>query len=365
MQHVRDWTGADALSSSSDLVSGLIRQSRKPLVYPTRDAFQTIDQATIDSAGAFLIGELERLDPKLHQPLVSITWQRDIDVRSDVQLGDDTSSFTVSTFAMGGTPNFGTGISWSSSLATTLARPTLDISKIVSPLDTWAGEVQYSIPDLEKSKRIGRPIDEQQLNALRMKYQMDLDQAAYIGDSFKGTTGLVNNSLVTPSNVANGAGGSMLWASKSYDEIMTDVNSLLISTWAAAGYAVAPNKLLLPPSEFGRLSTKLIGTSGFESVLGWIKRNNVLTAQTGEELEILPVKWLEKANLNGPGGNAASYARMVAYRQQEDYVRFPMVPIQAIQPQPQGIYIKMPYWSKIGVVEVVYPETCGYRDGIA
>ncbi|STH74201.1 bacteriophage protein [Escherichia coli] len=38
----------------------------------------TFDQATVDSSGAFLIGELERLDQTLNLPLVGYTWSRDI-----------------------------------------------------------------------------------------------------------------------------------------------------------------------------------------------------------------------------------------------------------------------------------------------
>ena len=44
----------------------------------------TFDQATVDSSGAFLIGELERLDQTLNLPLVGYTWTRDIQLREDV-----------------------------------------------------------------------------------------------------------------------------------------------------------------------------------------------------------------------------------------------------------------------------------------
>lgn len=42
----------------------------------------TFDQATVDSSGAFLIGELERLDQGLNLPLVGYTWTRDIQLLS-------------------------------------------------------------------------------------------------------------------------------------------------------------------------------------------------------------------------------------------------------------------------------------------
>lgn len=60
----------------------------------TRDQMMTFDSRTIDSAGAFLVGELERLDQRMHEPLASVTWSRDIDLRSDVSIADETSSFT-------------------------------------------------------------------------------------------------------------------------------------------------------------------------------------------------------------------------------------------------------------------------------
>ena len=77
----------------------------------THDALQTFDQQTIDSAGAFLKGELERLDQELHTPLYTSTWGRDIDLREDVSMGDEATSFMMSSFAAPGGPVDG-GKNW-------------------------------------------------------------------------------------------------------------------------------------------------------------------------------------------------------------------------------------------------------------
>src|SRR5258708_877148 len=55
----------------------------------------THDGRTVDSTGAFLVGELERLDLTLHQPLVSTNYLRDIPLREDVTIADEVSSFTI------------------------------------------------------------------------------------------------------------------------------------------------------------------------------------------------------------------------------------------------------------------------------
>jgi small nuclear ribonucleoprotein (snRNP)-like protein len=43
----------------------------------------TFDRRTIDASGAFLIGELEKLDQTVNLPLQEVTWQRDIDLRDE------------------------------------------------------------------------------------------------------------------------------------------------------------------------------------------------------------------------------------------------------------------------------------------
>lgn len=350
--HSRLLRGSALGSAPTDIAAQLRAQDY------TRDQFQTFDQATFDSAGAFLIGELERLDPTIHEPLISTSWSRDIDLRTDVQMGDTTTSYMLSTFGMTGgvTP---AGIGWAGMETTTLPRAQLDLGKIVAPLNLWAGEVAYTVPELESARQLGRPIDVQMLAALNRKYQMDVDQLVYIGDATIGQTGLVNSAnVVNVSNVANGAGGSPLWVDKTPDEIKADINELIVSVWAASGYTAPPTKILLPPGPFGYVTTTNVSAAGDSSILTYIRNNNVLTAERNIPLDILPAKWLDKT-VRGAGSD-----RMMAYTQREDYVRFPLVPLQAVSVQYQGIWVKVPYYGRMGAIETVYPETMGYRDGI-
>jgi hypothetical protein len=375
MQHVRDWKGATALSGRFPLNDKRhlldIKELRKAgeigeRLYRNylRDGFATYDQATIDSAGAFLVGELERLDPMIHEPLVSTTWPRDIDLRTDVQMGDNFSSFTVSQFGATGTPNTPLGISWASPNTTTMARPTLDIDKVINPLDLWASEVAYTVPELRSAEQLGRPIDSQQLTALNLKHQMDADQLVYIGDPNKGTTGLVNNASVSSVLVAPGASGSTLWSQKVPEEILSDFNSMLTSVWKASGYAVVPNQVRIAPVPFGNIATEVVSAAGNRTILNFITEENILKAEKGVNLDIKSLKWLDKNAINGPGGSVATYDSMMCYTREQRFVRWPMVPLVSMAAQFQGIWIKVPYYGRMGVVEVVYPETIGVRSGI-
>lgn len=324
---------------------------------------------TVDSTGAFMVGELERLDPTMNMPLVDVSWSRDIDLREDVSLADELSSYTLSQIAAAGGLAAGAGIrngkAWIGKVSNQIGGVSVDISKITNPLTLWGMEVKYSIPELESAARAGRPIDEQKLEGLRLKQQMDVDEQVYVGDAQINVGGLCNHSLVTNvANLPNGAGGSPRWSLKTADEILTDVNAILTSAWRASGYAQIPNRLLLPPTVFGMLTTRIVSSAGSVSILRYLLENNILTKQGKGDLEIFPVKWLVGCGVGGTIGTEGGVDRMVAYRKDKRLVRFPMTGLQRTPVQFSSIYHSTTYFNRLGVVEFVYPETAAYRDGL-
>lgn len=332
-------------------------------------AYRTHDGArTVDSTGAFLVGELERLDQTIHMPLASVSWSRDIDLREDVSLADEVSSFTLTTFGSQGSLGLNAGVrggkSWIGKNTDQITGIGVDTGKYPQPLTPWGMEVKYTILELESAAKMGRPIDDQKIEGLKMKHQMDVDSAVYVGDAEINTGGLLNSVLVTNvSNVVAGASSSTVWTSKTPDEILADINAAITSAWAASGWAVMPNRLLLPPGQFGYISTAKVSNAGNVSILKYVQENNVLKASGKGELTILPVKWLQGAGTGGTLGTVGN-DRMVVYTKEKKYVRYPMTMLQRTPIQYDSIYHKTTYYCKLGVVEVVYPETIAYRDGI-
>jgi hypothetical protein len=327
------------------------------LLTDSQSVGMTYDKLTIDGTGAFLVGELERLDQKLHDPLVAVTWGRDINLREDVGIEDEQSSFTNSSFASAGGIIPG-GKSWISKDANAISGVALDIGKTIHPLYLWGLEIKYTIPELVSSQKLGRPVDAQKFDALRLKHQMDIDEQVYIGDTTFNQPGLLNYTGVgTITNAPNGGAGSPLWTTKTPDEILADVNQLLTSVWTASGWAVMPRKLLLPPTNFGYLVSTKVSTAGERSILAFLKENSLSMTANGVPLDIQPVKW---AIGRGVGGTN----RMCAYTQDIDRVRFPMVPLQRTPLEYRSIYQLCTYFGRLGVMEFVYPETVGYMDGI-
>lgn len=323
----------------------------------------TFDRSSLDSTGAFLVGELERLDQTLHEPLVAVTWGRDIDLREDVTIGDDVSSFTNSTFAAPGgvIPN---GKNWIGKDTTAIPGISVDIGKTAQALNLWGMELKYSLPELASAIQLGRPVDQQKFKGMRLKYQMDIDESVYVGDATLGYYGLCNTTAVTPYNVtADGTGATTQWANKTPTQILADVNALISTVWEASGWAVMPDRLLLPPSQYSYLVTQLISQAGSQSILKFILENN-LAIQQGKRLQIYPVKWLIGLGVGGTPGVLGTVDRMVAYTKDAERVRYPLTGLQRTQLQFNSIYHVCTYFGKLGQMEFVYPETIGYADGI-
>lgn len=324
----------------------------------------TFDKATLDSTGAFYVGELERLDQTLHMPLVAVTWGRDIDLREDVSMADETSSFTNSTFAAAGTVS-SSGKNFVGKDSTAIAGVGVDIGKTASPLYLWAMEVGYSIPELLSAQQAGRPIDEQKYAGMQLKWQMDTDEMVYIGDSYLGKYGLVNNTgAVTTGFVGNNAAGTYTqWIYKTADEILNDVNSLITSTWQAAGFQICPSKLLLPPAQYAYIVSQKVSSAGNISILKFLEDNCICNGLNGRKLDIQPLKWLTSRG-TAAGSPSAATDRMVVYTQDKIRVRFPMVPLQRTPMEYRSLFNIVTYFGKLGVIELVYGETVGYADGI-
>lgn len=311
---------------------------------------------TTDSTLAYFVNQLDNLDRKLYEPLYNVTWGRDINLRTGITMANESTSFIRSTIGGVGTQS-AQGKPWISPNTTTLPGVSVNGERIVLPLRLLGQEISYTSVELERSQLVGQSIDTQKFDAMNIMYQMNTDEMVYVGDTDVGATGLINSSIVTSAAVANGTAGTPQWATKTPDEILKDVNDMVTAAWQASGFAACPDKVLLPPAQFAYISSQKISTAGNVSILQFLEDNSISLRINGRKLDIQPVKWLT-------GRGASSSDRMVAYTNQEDKVRFPMVPVRRETPYYLGIKFNAPYIWAFGEVEFIYPETVVYRDGI-
>jgi hypothetical protein len=284
-------------------------------------------------------------------PLVSVTWNRDFKLREDVSIGDEASSFTNTSLAApgGASPK---GKNWIGPKSTAVAGISVGIDKTILPLRLWGMEVGYSLPELISSQQLGRPIDSQKHEGLKLKHNLDVDEMVYIGDTDMAATGLVNNADISPASITS------TWDNPSTTALMIleDINGLIELAWKNSGYAICPSELLLPPAKFALL-TKPVTTAGSESILSYLAKNCLSMQQNGRPLEIKPVKWLT-------GRGASNKDRAVVYTNNQQFVRYPLVPLQRTPLEYRGLQQLCTYFGRLGELEFVYPETVAYADGL-
>lgn len=317
---------------------------------------RVLDAAGISTGMAFLEGELEKRDPKIREPLTSVTWPRDIVAESGGGWVDFTSTMNVDYATSGGNDNSLVG-----GTTDVISLVQANINKDVYKVFTWAQGMKIPFVDSQKFQTIGRSIDSILDRGVRLNYNKSVDQLVYRGFTSVGFTGLVNDANIVRSTAPNGAAGSPLWQNKTVDEILWDVNKTLTEAWAASEYdeSAIPNHLLLPPDKYAYIVSTRIGTSGDENILDYLLRNNLATNRGGN-LYIAPCRWCS-------GAGTGQTDRMVAYVNDRDKVYFDLpVPLTRAMTQPvalQFAYITI-YAAQMGQVKWLYYQPARYMDGI-
>lgn len=320
---------------------------------PTMSA---MDSAAIGSGMAFLVGELEKKDPKLNEPLTSVTWMRDIVAKTGGGWIEATSNLFVDYATTGGNSN-GLIRGQSNEIPVVQANTSKDIFKVFQ----WSNVLKVPFIDQQKMQGIGRSLDNILDNGIKLNYNKSIDYIVYRGVEEENIYGLVNNPNVTTTTVVNGAKGTKTWATKTPDEILDDINTLLTEAWTNSEYDLGgmPNHILIPPQQYTYIATRKVSDAGNVSILTYLLENNIAKNQ-GIELAIEPSRWCVGSGLSGTD-------RMVAYVNDESKVLIDIpVPLMRAMTQPSvgDMAYLTAYAANIGQVKFLYYQCALYTDGI-
>lgn len=312
----------------------------------------TMDAAGIASGMAFLTSELEKRDPLIRKPLTSVTYPRDIVVKSGGGWVDYVSAQAVGygiTGGSGGSPVQAGG-------ANGLPIVQANLEKGLYKTHTFAAALRVMWVDMQKANYIGRSLDQLLQDGMRMAYDKHMDQNVYTGMEEYGSTGLVNNPDVTETSVTGGT-----WASKTKEQILADINSALTAVWAAAEYDedAMPNHILLPYEQYTYIMNTMVTDLATETILDYVLKNNV-AAKNGKSLYIGATRWCKGAGTGGAD-------RMVVYVNHERFLQVEeLVPLARVMSQPNATEFcyDTAYAANLSEVELFYPQTMQYFDGI-
>ena len=313
-------------------------------------------QRTLDSGMAFLVGQLEKLEPTLLQPLSSTTWARDIPVRTGGGFVESVASFSADYATTGGNVN---GVYGRQTNDVPVMQA--DIGKDSYRVFNWAHILKVPFVEGQMMQKIGRSLDEMLDKGIHLAHDKALDQNVYEGMEEFGSYGLVNSPQITTTTAAEGASGETEWSTKTPEEILSDINNALIATWTASEYDVTglANHILLPPEQYGYIRTAFVTTDASKSIYTYLMENNIAKDQ-GIELSIQPCRWCV-------GAGTGSSDRMVCYANAIDRVRFDqtvMLYRVTTQQDAKEMAYMSPYLSQFSEVQWLYTQHARYVDGI-
>lgn len=304
----------------------------------------------------FLAGELEKQDPRLLEPLTSLTAPRDIDMKPGGGWTSITSNVFVD-YATSGSDEDSIIGSETNNIPVSQA----NISKDVFKVHTFSEILRVPLFDDLKLQQIGRSLSQILDDGIRLQHGKMIDRNVYVGISKTGTYGLINNPQITASYAALGAAGKRTWVDKTPTEIMSDINQLLTDTVIASEYDLSgmANRILVDWPNYSYIANTPVTIAGTQSILSYLLENNIATKQ-GRPLEIFPSRWCTGAGVGGT-------QRMVAYAKAENRVNVDLtVPLSRVMTAPNttSASYETIFASQFSQVKFLYHQCAAYSDGI-
>lgn len=216
----------------------------------------------------------------------------------------------------------------------------------------------YGYEEVNQARLLGIPLDGEKARIARRAYEEMVYGVAFNGDGAKNFEGLYDYTGVpSVTATADGTGSTATWATKTPDQIIRDVNGTLTGIVTATKETELADTLILPTERFnGIASTRLTDTS--MTILEFIQKANVYTAQTGQPLTIRA-----KRGLLTKG--AGSTARMIAYRRAPDVLKLHIPMVHRFFPvQVEGFQFTIPGMFRLGGLDIRLPKAVSYVDGI-
>ena len=321
-------------------------------------AVPVMDADGIATGGAFLVSELEKRDPMIRKPLTSFTYPRDIVIQTGGGWVDYVTAMSVAYGITGGGTNSPVTTGGSNGIPVVQA----NVDKGAYKAHVFAAALRVMFQDMQRANYIGRSLDNQLPDGVRMAYDKPMDANTYVGMDEYGTTGLVNSPNVTETTVAaTGTGSGTEWSKKTPQQILADINTALTAVWAANEYdeTAIPNHILLPYEQYTYILNTMVTDLATETILDFVLKNNI-AAKNGGSLFIGATRWCK-------GAGTGSKDRMVVYVNHERFVKVDeLVPMSRIMSAPNvaNVCYDTAYMANLSEVQILYPTSILYADGI-
>jgi hypothetical protein len=222
----------------------------------------------------------------------------------------------------------------------------------------------YSRDEVAKSAKYGMALDRERAESARKLQAQSLDALIATGDAEVGMPGLLTLSGTDTYTIpTDGAGSSALWANKTPDQILRDLNGIVTRMLTTTKDVFGVKRIVLPTTLRRTIQTTGRSTVSDRSIEEYFKLQN-------PGIEILEWERLSdsSADLYGNSCNGTSISsglnRILAGDFSVENVRA-LVPLmnEMLEPERQGEGFKVDLKMKVGGVDVPQPKAIIYADG--
>jgi len=232
--------------------------------------------------------------------------------------------------------------------------PRADIvgKEFVAKIKSLGCSYGYNIQEIRNANMAGKPLQSRKAAAAKRAILQKENNIAYFGDASTGLVGFLNNPNVTQTVVPNGVSASPLFADKTPDEILADLNGAANFIVESTNGVEIPDTLLLPLAQYNYIKSTPRSANSDTTILQYFLDNNGY---------IKTVEWVNELKGVGNGGVDV----MVCYRRDPDVLTLEIPQdFEQFPEQEQGLEYVVPCHQRIGGVLVYYPMAVNIVSGI-
>lgn len=241
---------------------------------------------------------------------------------------------------------------WIGDRATDIPTVSMDQGKASSDVHMAGIGYQYGLEEVMQAQMLGMSLDNEGAMAAREVYERFVDNTLMYGDDEKAMKGLIDNSAVTAASAPTGG-----WAAATEDQVLADFNHGISTVHSNTNTITYADTVLLPHTAHQYLGSNRLGDTGI-TIMEFLRKNNVYTAETGQPLTIVAVRGLEEAGVGDT-------RRLMAYRRSPQVLKAHIPMRHRFLPmETRGLSFVAPGIFRLGGLDIRLPGECLYVDGI-
>lgn len=240
-----------------------------------------------------------------------------------------------------------------SNYATDFQRVDVKAKEFRSPVRSLGDSYGYSVQDVRSARLAGKPLETRKAQAAKRGILQLENLIAFFGDSTHNLQGLLNHpNIPTVVIPADGTGASKRFLTKTPDQIIRDMNSIVNAPFSTTKGVEQADTLLLPLDVYAYIASTPRSSTSDTSILDYFLKTNPF---------IKDVSFLNE--LKDLGG--ASVDQAIAYRRDPEVLTLEVPQdFEQFEPQEKGLEFEVPCHSRCGGVILYYPLACAKADQV-